>query len=78
MEKRRLRKARMLVTLAVERLDCVQEGDASMPSAGDIVELDQGFTGADGKPMGIVVCRSEDGIFRWSAEVFDTEIELIG
>jgi hypothetical protein len=36
--------------------------------------LDQGFTFDDGLPGVLVYCVSSDGITRWSAEVYETEI----
>jgi hypothetical protein len=47
------------------------------PKKGDVVELDQGYTGKDGLPMGTVYCVNEKGEDVYQAEVYDTELELI-
>jgi hypothetical protein len=52
-------------------------GDGSQAKIGDIVELDQGFTGPNGEPMGMVVCRNADGSIRWVGDVLDSEIEVL-
>ncbi len=52
-------------------------GDGSIPAIGDIVELDQGFTFPDGKPGGMVYCKTTQGVTKWGADVYESEIELI-
>lgn len=69
-------KARLLMTIPSGRADYMADAD-SQPKAGDIVELDQGYTGPNGEAMGIVVCRNEDGSIRWVGDVMATEIELL-
>ncbi|MFK8012694.1 MAG: hypothetical protein AB8B80_11670 [Marinicellaceae bacterium] len=51
--------------------------NADPPKAGDIVELDQGYTGKDGLPMGSVYRVNQNGIDVYQAEVYDTELEII-
>lgn len=69
-------KARLLTTIPSRRVDYMADPD-SQPKAGDIVELDQGYTGPNGEAMGIVVCRNENGSIRWSGDVMAAEIELL-
>ncbi|WP_233840421.1 hypothetical protein [Dyella sp. 2HG41-7] len=76
MEHRSARKARLLVNIPPERVDGTV-GEGKQAKAGDIVELDQGFTGSNGEPMGLVVCRNVDGSIRWAGDVLDSEIEVL-
>ena len=77
MEEHRPPKARIVVAIPVERVD-MQAGDGkSIPAVGDIVELDQGFTGPNGEAMGIVVCVNNDGSVRWIADALESEFELL-
>jgi hypothetical protein len=61
----------------IERVDLSGGDGMTLPEVGDIVELDQGFTGPDGKPMGVVFCVAADGSVRWVADVYDAELELL-
>lgn len=70
-------KARLLVAIPAERIDRTMGDGMSQPKAGDIVELDQGFTGPGGEAMGIVHCINADGSIRWVADVLDSELELL-
>jgi hypothetical protein len=71
-----MRRARLISPVPIERVD-FSVGDGSIPQVGDIVELDQGFTFPDGQPGGIVFCVSDNGHIKWSADVLDSEIELL-
>lgn len=71
-----MRRARLISALPLERVDS-SIGDGSTPQVGDIVELDQGFTFPDGRPGGIVFCVAADGHIKWTADVLDSEIELL-
>jgi hypothetical protein len=53
-------------------------GDGSQPRIGDIVQLDQGFTFPDGKPGGMAYCMTSDGRTKWGADLYESEIELLG
>jgi hypothetical protein len=64
------------VIIPPERVSYIADAD-NHPKAGDIVELDQGYTGPNGESMGIVSCRNDNGSIRWSGDVMDTEIELL-
>jgi hypothetical protein len=68
--------ARLIAEIPADRIhdSC---GDASTPKVGDIVQLDQGFTFPDGKQGGIVYCVTRDGITKWGADVYESEIEVI-
>ncbi|GLQ98177.1 hypothetical protein GCM10007863_25970 [Dyella mobilis] len=76
MERRSPRKARLLVNIPPERVD-EAAGNGPSAKAGDIIELDHGYTGPNGEPMGMVVCRNADGSIRWAGDVFDSEIEAL-
>ena len=67
-----MRKARLLVAPPAERVEYFG-GDGKQSQAGDIVQLDHGFTFPDGRPGGLVYCEEKD----YEAEVYDSEIELM-
>ncbi|MEO1324544.1 MAG: hypothetical protein AAFV59_16250 [Pseudomonadota bacterium] len=48
-----------------------------MPNAGDIVHLDQGFTGPKGEPMGLVYGVDDHGKHLFEAEAYDSELEVL-
>ena len=48
-----------------------------LPKTGDIVELDQGFTGPDGQPMSLVYGVDATGKHLFEAEVYDCELQLL-
>ncbi len=76
MKARNSPKAQLLTGIPAERVEYAADCD-SYPKAGDIVELDQGFTGPHGESMGMVVCRNADGGIKWTGDVMDSEIELL-
>ena len=78
MESSKSPSARIVRDIPLERVDLSCGGGKSVPVIGDIVRLDQGFAGPDAEAMGIVCCLNVDGSTRWCADVFDSEIELIG
>jgi len=53
----------------------VEPSSPNAPVVGDVVQLDQGTEDENGKPMSLVYCRNPDGSQRWSALVYDHEIE---
>jgi len=65
-------KARLVAYIAPSR---VQSSSTKSPVIGDVVELDQGTEDERGMPMSLVYCRNADGSERWSALVYDHEIE---
>ena len=69
-------RARLIAALPMERVDA-SDGDGSTPQIGDIVELDQGFTFPDGRPGCSVYCVAADGHIKWSADVLESEIEIL-
>ncbi|MFS1524732.1 hypothetical protein ACL7TT_11550 [Microbulbifer sp. 2304DJ12-6] len=69
-------RARLLVELPDERFE-VEVPSGRKPSVGDIVELDQGFTGKNGLPMALVFCPDENGGDLYEAEVYEAEIEVL-
>jgi hypothetical protein len=76
MERRGPIKARLLVNIPSERVEKAV-GDGSEPHVGDIVELDQGFTGPEEESMGMVVCYNADRRIRWAGDVLESEIEVL-
>lgn len=73
----KLAKARVIAEIPMDRVDFASGDDAARPAIGDIVELDHGFMGLNGEPMGIVICFNEDRSVRWAADVMDSEIEVL-
>ena len=53
----------------------VEPSSPNAPMIGDTVQLDQGTEDENGTPMSLVYCRNPDGSARWSALVYDHEIE---
>ena len=53
----------------------VEASSSGAPVIGDVVQLDQGTKDENGMPMSLVYCRDADGSMRWSAMVYDHEIE---
>jgi len=57
----------------------INDGEGSrLPRIGDIVELDQAFTGDDGEPMVMAYCHDADGRLLWSADLYEAELALVG
>ncbi len=52
----------------------LDNADGRAPIVGDILELDQGFTGNDGLPMVLAYCRDKNGSYIYSAEVYESEL----
>jgi hypothetical protein len=72
-----MRTARLLAELSPERVELLSSR-ALGPRIGDIVHLDQGFTFPDGRPGGMVSFVGPDGRTDWTADVYDSEIEVLG
>jgi len=68
--------ARLISAVPPERIHA-HCGDGSSPKAGDVVQLDQGFTFPDGRSGGTVYCVAQDGGIKWGADVYDSEIQVI-
>ena len=49
----------------------------SIPKVGDILELDQGFTSEDGKPMVLAYHPISGGKDSYEAELYESEIKII-
>ena len=64
--------ARLVANIDASR---VEPSSPNAPVIGDVVPLDQGTEDENGKPMSLVYCRNPDGSKRWSALVYDDEIE---
>jgi hypothetical protein len=67
-------RARLLVELPPSRYR-VLSSEGRAPRIGDMVALDQGYTGPDGLPMGLVYFAGPDGQDQYEAEVYDSELE---
>lgn len=50
---------------------------AVVPKPGDIVGLDQGFSGKDGQPLSLVYAFDESGTEIYEAELYDSDFELL-
>lgn len=48
--------------------------DGTTPQIGDIVQIDQGFTFPEGEPGCLVYLVARDGTYRYTAEVYESEI----
>ena len=77
MMKQSVPRARLLVDVPADRFRIISPNGRA-PRSGDMVELDQGFTGPDGLPMGLVHFPDPGGGCMYEAEVYDFELgELI-
>lgn len=66
-------RAHLIASLPPDRYKISQDGGRA-PSVGDVVQLDQGYTGEDGNPMVLVYGLSEDGHRLYEAEIYESEI----
>ncbi len=66
-------KGRLLADIPSGRFRPFEEG-CKPPKAGDIVIMDQGFTGPDGEPMGLIYGKDSSGKTVFEAEAYDQEI----
>ena len=69
-------RGRLLREIPRERYRAVGGGNAT-PQLGDIVGVDQGFTGGDGKPMTLVYGFNSSGEGEYEAELYDSDFELV-
>jgi len=70
-------RARVIRDIPASRIDPAQWDGTSLPRIGDIVELDQAFTGDDGEPMVMAYCHDADGRLLWYADLYEAELELV-
>ncbi len=66
-------RAHLIVSLPPNRYRVSQNGGRA-PRVGDVVQLDQGYTGEDGKPMVLAYGLSADGYWLYEAEIYESEI----
>ena len=66
--------ARLLVEIPVERYR-ITSADGRAPRVGDVVVLDQGFTGEDGLPMVLAYFPAIGDDSLYEAEVYESELE---
>jgi hypothetical protein len=59
------------------RVDLPRGDGVSLPQIGELVQVDQGLAGPEGAQMYMVYCRNPDGSTRWTADIFDSELEPI-
>ena len=69
-------RGRLILDTPPERYRLFQ-GPAAKPKPGDIVGLDQGFTGEDGLPMTLAYGFNDSGEQTYEAELYDTDFELV-
>ena len=67
-------RAHLLVLLPPDRYRILQKQNGKAPQAGDVVQLDQGFTGPNGEAMVLAYGIDSDGQYIYEAELFETEI----
>lgn len=67
-------RARLLVEIPAERYRILSAAGRS-PQAGDMVVLDQGFTGEDGLPMVLAYFQTIGNSSLYAAEVYESELE---
>ncbi len=65
---------RLLLEIPSERYRLAR-GKSAPPTPGDIVGLDQGFTGEDGNPMTLVYGFNSAGEDAYEAELYDSDFE---
>lgn len=66
-------RARLLVELPPARYR-MNTSEGRTPFVGDVIQLDQGFTGTDGAPMVLGYCRTEAGQLLYEAEIYESEL----
>lgn len=66
-------RARLLVELPANRYRLLS-AEGRIPRIGDVVVLDQGFTGADGLPM-VMAYFPALGCSDYEAEIYESELE---
>lgn len=71
-----MNRARLIFDIPTDRYSMIDKS-GSPPKKDDIVQLDQGYTGKDGLPMGLVFFTDNKGIDVYEAQVYETELELI-
>ncbi|MEO1543371.1 MAG: hypothetical protein AAFR75_05045 [Pseudomonadota bacterium] len=66
-------RARLLVELPSARFR-VKASQGRTPIVGDVIQLDQGFTSADGVPMVLGYCTTDSGELLYEAEIYESEL----
>ena len=67
-------RARLLVELPAERYRTLTP-EGRIPRVGDMLDLDQGFTGPDGLAMVLAYFPGSGGDDLYEAEVYESELE---
>lgn len=70
--------AKLISEIDLKRVDLSQGDGMSLPTIGDLVFVDQGFAGPEGRDMYIVYCQNPDGSIRWTADLSEDELEPLG
>lgn len=73
MMKQAVPRARLIVEVPADRFRIISP-NGQAPRPGDVVELDQGFTGSDGLPMCLVYFPDPGGGDIYEAEVYESEL----
>ena len=71
-----MRTARLIAPIPPVRVQ-YSCGDCNAPKVGDVVQVDQGFMFPDGRPGGMVYFVDPDGRILWSADVYDSKLEVL-
>ena len=69
--------ARLTSEIEATRCDLAGGDGESLPVVGDLIFVDQAFTGPSGMNEYLVYCQNADGSVRWTADLFDTEFESL-
>ena len=68
-------KAKLKSEVPLERLKFISGDKNDIPRAGDIVELDQGYTDDQGQAMVLAYTEEERLTSEWQLEVYESELE---
>ena len=73
MESARPKRAHLISEIPPDRYT-IERPHGRAPVIGDVLELDQGYTGQDGLPTVLAYCKGDDGIYVYGAEVYESEL----
>ena len=66
-------RANLIAALPADRYRIMKPAGRA-PRVGDVLELDQGYTGEDGSPMVLAYCPGPQGRYVYEAHVFESEL----
>lgn len=67
--------AKLIANVDPSRVDLAGGDGVSLPQIGDLVCVDQGLAGPRGAQMYMVYCDNPDGSTKWTADVYEWELE---